>query len=311
MLRLLKAVRPDVVQVTAGWPTQVWPCAWSCALCGIPLLAVFQLAPEKETLPWVRLKLLLWARRRRQRWMAVSQQNLLPLQQTFGTGPNEIGVLYNGIEIDPNTDVPNDAETQTLRQEVRTELGVHSDVKLLLTTARLNGQKGHVDLLQIVPRIIDEFPDVIFVWAGDGPQRRPLEAQVRRQNLQRHVRLLGYRDDISACFARPISLYFHHTSRVDAQGRYAKQWCTDFQSSAPMLAAFRKFCTTALMHSCLRFTILMACLRNCAWRLNYPANMNLLADQARQRITEFSSKRMVADYFAILKELSRAERHVR
>ena len=123
MLRLLKAVRPDVVQITAGWPTQVWPCAWSCALCGIPLLAVFQLAPEKETWPRVRLKLLSWARRRRQRWMAVSQQNLLPLQQTFGTGPNEIGVLYNGIEIDPNTDVPNDAETETLRQEVRTELG--------------------------------------------------------------------------------------------------------------------------------------------------------------------------------------------
>ena len=32
---------------------------------------------------------------------------------------------------------------------------------------------------------------------GMGTQRQALEAQVRRQNLQRHVRLLGYRGDIS------------------------------------------------------------------------------------------------------------------
>ena len=111
--------------------------------------------------------------------------------------PDEIGVLYNGIEIDPDMDVPNDAETKALRQEVRTELDVPFDAKLLLTTARLEEQKGHVDLLQIVPRIIDEFPDVIFVWAGDGPSGRSLKQQVQKQNLQRHVRLLGYRADIS------------------------------------------------------------------------------------------------------------------
>ena len=98
MLRLLKAVRPDVVQITAGWPTEVWPVAWSCALCNIPVLAVFQLASENVSLPWLHLKQLTWARRRRQRWMAVSRQNLLALRQTFGTGPDEIGVLYNGIE---------------------------------------------------------------------------------------------------------------------------------------------------------------------------------------------------------------------
>ena len=66
-----------------------------------------------------------------------------------------------------------------------------------MTTARLDKQKGHVDLLQIVPRIVDEFPDVIFVWAGDGDERQALETQVQQQNLQRYVRFLGYRADIS------------------------------------------------------------------------------------------------------------------
>ena len=124
MLRLLKAVRPDVVQITTGWPTEVWPAAWSCALCNIPVLAVFQLASENVSLPWLHLKQLTWARRRRQRWMAVSRQNLLALRQNFGTGPDEIGVLYNGIEIRPGLEVPNEAETKALRQEVRVELAI-------------------------------------------------------------------------------------------------------------------------------------------------------------------------------------------
>ena len=152
MLRLLKVVRPDVVQITAGWPTQVWPAGWACALCNVPLLAVFQLASEKVSLPWLHLKLLTWGRGRRQRWMAVSRQNLPALQETFGTGPDELGVLYNGIEVGPGTDVPNEIETKGLRQEVRAELGIPLDARMLLTTARLDEQKGHVDLLQIVPK---------------------------------------------------------------------------------------------------------------------------------------------------------------
>ena len=58
------------------------------------------------------------------------------------------------------------------------------------------------------------------------------------------------------------------------------------------------------MRSCLRFEDIDGMLARLRVALNYPANMYLLADLARQRITEFSSKRMVADYFAILKELS-------
>ncbi len=51
--RLLKEVRPDVVQITAGWPTQAIEPALGCALESVPMLAVFQLAPEPIALPQV------------------------------------------------------------------------------------------------------------------------------------------------------------------------------------------------------------------------------------------------------------------
>jgi glycosyltransferase involved in cell wall biosynthesis len=159
MLSLLRTVRPDVVQITAGMPDDVWPAALSCALCNIPVLAVFQLAPENFSIRRkLKIKLLAWARRRRQRWVAVSQQNLSALQQTFGTDPDEIGVLYNGIEVDPKINVPNEAETEALRREVRAELALPLDARLVLTTALLHERKGHADLLQVLPNIVDEFP---------------------------------------------------------------------------------------------------------------------------------------------------------
>jgi glycosyltransferase involved in cell wall biosynthesis len=163
----------------------------------VPVLAVFQLAAENCTLQTLKIKLLAWARRRRQRWMAVSQQNLSALGQTFGTDPDEIGVLYNGTEITPEMHTQNEAETEAIRREVRIELAVPLNARLLLTTARLAQQKGHFDLLQIVPNIVDEFPDVLFVWAGDGDEQQALEAHVQHRSLQKRVRFLGYRNDIS------------------------------------------------------------------------------------------------------------------
>ena len=304
MLRLLRSVRPDVVQITAGWPTEVWPAAWSCALCNIPVLVVFQLASEKVSLPWLHLKQLAWGRRRRQRWMAVSKQNLLALQETFRTGPDEIGVLYNGIEICSGMDAPNEAETNALRQEVRAELAIPLDARVLLTTARLHKQKGHVDLLQIVPRIIDEFPDVVFVWAGDGDERQALENQVQQQNLHRHVRFLGYRADISRLLRASDIFVFPSlfeggcsASICEAMAHRLPIVCSD----AGGITEIVNNGTHALVFPVRDVHSMIVQLRTA---LGSPTKMRSLADQAHQRILEFSSDRMIDDYFAILKQIS-------
>ena len=303
MLRLLRAVRPDVVQITACWPTQVWPAALACALCNIPLLAVFQLASEKVSLPWLNLKLLTWARRRRQRWMAVSRQNLGALQETFGTGRDEIGVLYNGVEIGPGMDVPNESETKALRQKVRAELDIPFDARMLLTTARLEEQKGHIDLLQIVPRIIDEFPSTIFVWAGDGDERHVLQKEVQKQSLQRHVRLLGYRADVSRLLR--ASDLFIFPSRFEggcsAAIREAMVHTLPIVcSDAGGITEIVNNGTHALVFPVRDIEGMLVQLRTA---LNSPAKMRALSDQARQRILEFSSDRMVDSYYAILTQL--------
>jgi glycosyltransferase involved in cell wall biosynthesis len=303
MLRLLMAVRPDVVQITACWPTQVWPAAWACALCNIPLLAVFQLASERVSLPWLRIKLLTWGRGRRQRWMAVSRQNLLALQKTFGTGPDELGILYNGVEIGPGMNGPNEIETKVLRQEVRAALDIPLDARVLLTTARLDKQKGHVDLLQIVPKIIDEFPDVIVVWAGDGDERQALENQVQQQNLERQVRFLGYRADIyrllraSDLFVFPSRFEGGCSAAIrEAMVHTLPIVCSD----AGGITEIVNDGTHALVFKVGDVDGMLLHLRTA---LSSPAKMRAMSDQARQRILEFSSDRMVESYYAVFTQL--------
>lgn len=303
MRGLLEVVRPDVVQFTAGWPTRVIEPAMICALKGIPMLAVFQLAREPIPLPAQSLKRLAWARSRRQRWMAVSQQNLLQLQETFATRQGEMGILHNGIDIRMSSK----PDTEAVRRDFRSELNVPADARLLLTTGRLDPQKGHADLLRIVPMVIDKFPDVRFIWAGgssgDGRERKKLEAEIRRQNLQEHVRLLGYRTDVDRLLSASDLFIFPSLSEGGCSSsiREAMVYKVPIVSSdAGGIPEVLSDGSHALLFP-VQDTVKMLAQVNQA--LSEPDRMRSLAEQARKRIEEFSSERMVENYLAVLNEL--------
>ncbi len=222
MRRLLRDVRPDVVQLTVNSWRGLWVSSLSCAHFGVPTLVVFQ-GPggAKWAMSPARIKAFAWARRRQQRWMAVSQNNVAPLQVIFETRADEFGILPNGIEI---VGPPSKQEGETLRLELCDELGLTPGAKLLLTTGRLVRAKGYADLLSIVPKVIDRFSDAIFIWAGEGKMRGLLEQEVRQRGMEHHVRFLGYRSDIDRLLAPRICLFFRRTAKADARRRSGKRW---------------------------------------------------------------------------------------
>jgi len=80
--------------------------------------------------------------------------------------------------------------------KVKNKLGLDGAYPVLLNVARLSPVKGQDDLLQVMPRILERFPDAKLLIAGDG-QLEPELAELRdRMRLQEHVHLLGHRDDI-------------------------------------------------------------------------------------------------------------------
>jgi glycosyltransferase involved in cell wall biosynthesis len=268
------------------------------------MLAVFQSGPLNYP-SRLALKTLTWARRRRQRWMAVSRHVLSNLQLVFSARADEIGILANGIEI---TKAPSEAVTESLRRGLRFELEVPPSAKILLTTGRLDLNKGHADLLQIAPRIIDKFPDAIFVWAGDGAERNTLEAQVGLLGLQRHVRILGYRTDIerllraSDLFVFPSHVEGGCSSSIrEAMMNYLPIVCSDAGGIPEVIFDG----VHGLMFPANNIDVMFA--RLCS-ALNHVNEMRSLAKQARQRIEGFSADRMIQEYLAVFHDLCQHDR---
>ena len=67
---------------------------------------------------------------------------------------------------------------------------------LVTTVAGLNHQKGHVDLIRVVPEILRKVPHARFLFVGEGHLRAELEALVASLGLNDAVTFAGDRSDV-------------------------------------------------------------------------------------------------------------------
>ncbi len=72
--------------------------------------------------------------------------------------------------------------------------GITPERPVLLYAGRLAPEKNLPFLLQVVASLRSVLPDILLLFAGDGPIRASLESQSRRYGLSDSVRFLGYLD---------------------------------------------------------------------------------------------------------------------
>lgn len=77
------------------------------------------------------------------------------------------------------------------RRDVRKELGIDSDEKVILTLSRVAAEKKIDQILDVLPTVLESEPNVKFVIAGDGPDVQPLKDQVARLSLEDYVIFAG------------------------------------------------------------------------------------------------------------------------
>lgn len=94
-----------------------------------------------------------------------------------------LGDLYN-YEIEYPLLSPLPAPDKDLRAEF-------AGKKIILSLGRLVKRKGQEKILRLMPRILHEVPEAVFVIAGGGPERKNLKSQITNYKLQNHVFLLG------------------------------------------------------------------------------------------------------------------------
>jgi glycosyltransferase involved in cell wall biosynthesis len=101
---------------------------------------------------------------------------------------DKVAVIFNAVE--------RRAPGARPSLEIRRELGLRPDSRVVGTLGRLETQKGIRYLLSAVPAVLERHPDTEFVVVGDGPLRGELEALSRRLGVDGVVRFAGWREDV-------------------------------------------------------------------------------------------------------------------
>src|SRR3989344_2157626 len=86
--------------------------------------------------------------------------------------------------------------SEYVRRYLIEEKGMAADTQIVGTVAILRRKKGHHILLDAIPMVLREFPKTIFLFAGDGPQRKNIEDKILELGIGNNVKLLGLRSDI-------------------------------------------------------------------------------------------------------------------
>jgi glycosyltransferase involved in cell wall biosynthesis len=104
-----------------------------------------------------------------------------------GIPKTKLTMIHNGI-------VPRFSSLS--KAQAQSRLNLPRKVKIVLTVGRMMPQKGYNYLLEAVPLVISQYPDVHFVWVGDGPLAEPLGDEITKRGLSSHIHWLGHRDDV-------------------------------------------------------------------------------------------------------------------
>lgn len=123
----------------------------------------------------------------------------------------KIRVIYPGITIgdeEPAADL-----------KISEQCALRSPV--LITLARLERRKGQLSTIRILPRLIEKYPDLLYVIAGEGSLRGELESTVQQLGLNKHVIFTGKLDGaLKSAWLRHSTLFVMPGSKVgqDVEG---------------------------------------------------------------------------------------------
>ncbi len=164
--------------------------------CGTPVICVeHRVSPVNDIIVPRAIAPLLPAlfrgsRRSVTRLVAVSKDNAQALTALYGIPPGKVEVVYPGVDVRVDANAPKSSFT------LRSELSLRPEQPVLLVLARIMANKGHRFLIEAAPRILSEFPNTHFVFAGAPDEVAPLQQLIEQLNLSDKFSFPGFRSDI-------------------------------------------------------------------------------------------------------------------
>ena len=139
-----------------------------------------------------------FAARRAARVLAPDASMKKDVLSNLGVDERKVALLPNAIDLsDVDREIP------------PSDPGIPPGARVLLSVGRLESNKGFSFLVRALSRVPKDF---LWVLVGEGPERGSLEAEIEREGLSPHSRLMGRvtDDELHALYER-CDLFVHPT----------------------------------------------------------------------------------------------------
>lgn len=133
--------------------------------------------------------------RRTTRIVAVSESVKRDLIAYGIADENRIVVIPLGLELDRFV------TASRFRGDLRRELGLGPNARVICSVGRLVAVKNHRLLFQAMKYVVEQMSDAVLVVVGDGELRRELERAAASLSLGQRTYFLGWRDDLERIYA--------------------------------------------------------------------------------------------------------------
>jgi glycosyltransferase involved in cell wall biosynthesis len=301
---LLWRVRPRVVLVALPWPSFGLGALLACAIGRVPTMASFQLVPWAGKVVGKTLAAYRWAKSRRQLWVVNSADSGRHLCEMFHLAAGDVRIIRNGVNVARLGRAVTAEERGELRRQLRSEFDLPPESRLLVTVARLHIQKGYDDLVSAAKVLAREFPDLRFIWVGDGDLREHLERRIQEGGLVGRVILTGYRPDL-ARFYKSGDLFVFPTH---FEGGASFALVEAMACGAPVVSSDASGIPEVIddgVHGLLYpAKDAEALTRKLRYALQHPAEMEGMARHGRERAAELTEERMCQDTLDALHQLA-------
>lgn len=166
------------------------------AISGVPLIFNYDQNDMYRTQQKMRLLLDRLANLLTDHIVAVSASTRDFLIQQERVPAEKITVIYNGVDLERFQPAPDSPHRATWRHK----WGLADHTPVVAGVGRLHRQKNFPLFLQVAREVLREVPQVGFVIAGEGPERRNLEILARDLGIASRVHFLGYVSDMTAFY---------------------------------------------------------------------------------------------------------------
>lgn len=182
--RLLRSIRPDVVQANGGYAVKYGVLAAKLMRLDVPIIYC-NIGMSSDWLRWPGQRAWnRWLLNRTSLTAAVSSASRRDLIETYGLSEDRVLVVRRGLATEP-------AFGREHGRALLAQAGVPAEGPIIMHVGSYTPEKNHEGLLRIFSRVRELIPEVKLVLIGDGDLRPGIEAQCADG-----VHILGVRSDV-------------------------------------------------------------------------------------------------------------------